>query len=61
MSNPVLKFFDVKVKKPFETSEYEVVVKGHRTFAVAQSPLSSVKAYRILKKGFVSASTQVSA
>jgi hypothetical protein len=47
-----LKFFDLKAKKSFETDSYEVVEKqtarGPVLFAVAASPYTGVKVYRIL-------------
>ncbi len=47
-----LKFYDVKAKQAFETDSYEVVEKqtarGPVLFAVAASPYTGVKVYRIL-------------
>jgi len=47
-----LKFFDLKAKQAFETDSYEVVEKettrGVVLFAVAASPYTGVKVYRIL-------------
>jgi len=47
-----LKFFDLKAKKAFETESYEVVEKqtarGPVLFAVAASPYTGAKVYRIL-------------
>jgi len=47
-----LKFFDLKAKQTFETDSYEVVEKetarGVVLFAVAVSPHTGVKVYRIL-------------
>jgi len=45
---PKLKFYDVKARQAFETDEYEVVVKGKLKFAVATSPLTGIKVYRLL-------------
>jgi len=42
-----LRFYDLKAKMPFETSDYKIVVKGHRRFAVANAP-SGCAAWRIL-------------
>jgi hypothetical protein len=51
-SPPKLKFFDLKAKKAFESDSYEVVEKqtarGLVLFAVAASPYTGVKVYRIL-------------
>jgi hypothetical protein len=47
-----LKFYDIKAKKVFETDSYEVVEKntarGPMLFAVATSPYSGIKVYRLL-------------
>jgi hypothetical protein len=47
-----MRFFDVKVKKPFESSKYRLeakVVNGKkRNFAVATSPFSGIEAWRVL-------------
>jgi len=47
-----LKFFDLKARQAFETDSYEVVEKetarGVVLFAVAASPYTGVKVYRIL-------------
>ena len=44
-----LKFYDLKVRKPFTTTNYRIVLKKGRRFAVAKSP-SGVEAWRILGK-----------
>ena len=44
-----LKFFDMKAKKAFTTSSYDIVIKKGRKFAVAKAP-SGVDAYRIMGK-----------
>lgn len=44
-----LKFYDVVAKKSFETSEYQIINKGGRTFAVAESRDGN-KAWRVIKK-----------
>jgi len=50
-----LTFFDVKAKKKFSTSKYVKVKRKVRgsttTFAVARSPFSGIKCYRVLKRG----------
>lgn len=49
---PKLKFFDVKAKKSFSTDKFVLkTIKGKR-FAVATSPFSKIKAYRIVSKKF---------
>ncbi|WP_333639586.1 DNA-binding protein CC1 [Pyrobaculum aerophilum] len=49
-----LKFYDPRLKEPFETDQYEVVEKqtarGPMLFAVAKSPYTGVKTYRLLGK-----------
>ena len=52
MANKPLTFYDVKAKKKFTTSDYEIVVKktkkGKVKMAKAKSPYSNIYAYRIL-------------
>ncbi|MEM4035187.1 MAG: hypothetical protein QXU97_00985 [Fervidicoccaceae archaeon] len=49
-----LKFFDIKAKKAFETSDYEVVVKeqpkrGRKVkIAITKSPYTGIRVARIL-------------
>jgi hypothetical protein len=47
-----LKLYDVKAKQAFETDKYEVVEKqtpkGVLLFAVAVSPYTGIKVYRLL-------------
>jgi len=47
-----LKFYDVKAKRAFETDGYDVVEKetarGAMLFAVAASPYTGIKVYRLL-------------
>ncbi len=47
-----LKFYDIKAKQAFETDRYEVVEKetarGSMLFAVAASPYTGIKIYRLL-------------
>ncbi|MBP1448727.1 MAG: DNA-binding protein CC1 [Thermoproteus sp.] len=49
-----LKFYDVKAKQSFETDKYETVerntARGPMLFAVATSPYSGIKVYRLLGK-----------
>jgi len=51
---PKLRFYDVKAKQAFETDNYEVVEKqtsrGSMLFAVATSPHTGSKIYRLLGK-----------
>jgi len=42
-----LNFYDLKGKKKFTSSEYRVVVKKGRRFAVTQAP-SGIESWRIL-------------
>ena len=50
-----LTFFDVKAKKKFSTSRYVKIKRKVRgsvtTFAVARSPYTDIKCYRILRRG----------
>ena len=52
---PKLKFYDMKVKKAFNTDKYTFISKktkaGMRYFAITTAP-SGVKAYRIVSKLF---------
>ena len=47
-----LRFYDVKAKQPFETDQYDVVERetprGTMLFAVATSPLTGIKVWRLL-------------
>jgi len=47
-----LKFYDVKAKQSFDTDKYDVVEKetarGAMLFAVATSPYTGVKVYRLI-------------
>jgi hypothetical protein len=49
-----LKFYDIKAKQAFETDNYEVTEKqtarGPMLFAVAKSPYTGIKVYRLLGK-----------
>lgn len=44
-----LSFYDVKGKKKFSSSDYKIVTKKGRRFAVAKAP-TGIDAYRILGK-----------
>lgn len=47
-----LRFYDIKARQEFETDQYEVVeketAKGRILFAVATSPITGIKVWRIL-------------
>ncbi len=49
-----LKFYDIKAKQAFETDAYEVIEKetarGPMMFAVAKSPYTGIKVFRLLGK-----------
>jgi len=53
-SKPKLRFYDIRAKRAFETDQYEVVEKqaarGTMLFAVATSPYTGVKVYRLVGK-----------
>lgn len=44
-----LKFYDLKTKKSFVTSKYDIVIKKGRKMAIAKAP-SGIKSSRILGK-----------
>ncbi|PIN81617.1 hypothetical protein COV11_01560 [Candidatus Woesearchaeota archaeon CG10_big_fil_rev_8_21_14_0_10_30_7] len=50
MAKDKLSFYDVKSKKKFETTEYRVVAKGGRNFAVAKSTSGPHECWRVLGK-----------
>ena len=49
-----LRFYDIKARQTFETDNYEVVERetprGRMLFAVATSPYTGIKVWRILGK-----------
>ncbi|MCC6019852.1 MAG: DNA-binding protein CC1 [Thermoproteaceae archaeon] len=49
-----LKFYDIKARQSFETEQYEIVEKqtarGPMLFAVAASPYTGIKVWRLLGK-----------
>lgn len=47
---PEMEFFDVKSKKKFKTSEFKVVEKGGRYFAVSKSPAGTHECWRVISK-----------
>ena len=47
MSNPKLKFYDVKGRKSFSSTNYTKVTKGNTRMAVAKAP-SGIQAHRII-------------
>lgn len=49
-SREPLKFFDLKARRSFTTSNYKVVVKSGRRFAVATTP-GGRQSFRIVGKG----------
>jgi len=54
MAKQKLRFYDIKARQTFETAEYEVVEKetprGKMLFAVATSPYTGIKVWRIIGK-----------
>jgi len=48
-----LEFFDVKSKKKFKTTEYKIVNKGGRNFAVSKSPTGTHECWRVVSKDFI--------
>lgn len=53
MAKSELEFFDVKSKTKFKTSDYKIVNKGGRNFAVAKSRTHSHECWRVVSKDFV--------
>ena len=47
-----LEFFDVKTKNKFKTSDYRLVTRGGRTFAVTKSRQGSYECWRVVSKDF---------
>lgn len=47
-----LSFYDVKTKKKFNSSNYRLVTKNKRTFAVTKSPSGSHECWRVVGKDF---------
>lgn len=45
-----LSFYDVKTKKKFTTTDYEVRERSGRNFAVTKSPAGSHECWRVLSK-----------
>ena len=52
MSRPKLKFYDLRKKKSFETTDYTLKTKNGRNFAVAKTA-GGMDAYRIVSKVFM--------
>ncbi len=47
---PEVQFYDVKTKGKFKTTEFRVVEKKGRYFAVAKSPNGTHECWRVLSK-----------
>ena len=47
-----LEFFDVKSKSKFKTSDYRIVNKGGRNFAVTKSKSGPHECWRVVSKDF---------
>lgn len=45
-----MEFFDVKSKKKFKASEFRIVEKKGRFFAVAKSPTGTHECWRVVSK-----------
>jgi len=43
-------FYDVKTKKKFKTSDFKIVEKKGRFFAVAKSPAGTHECWRVVSK-----------
>ncbi len=52
MTKQEVEFYDVKTKAKFKTTEYNIVDKGGRFFAVAKSPSGPHECWRVVGKDF---------
>lgn len=52
MAKQELEFFDVKTKGKFKTTEYRIVNKSGRNFAVAKSKSGPHECWRVVSKDF---------
>ncbi len=52
MAKQELEFFDVKSKKKFKTSEYKIVDKKGRKFAVTKSKSGPHECWRVVSADF---------
>lgn len=52
MAKEELEFFDVKTKKKFKSSDYRIVDKSGRFFAVTKSPDGPHECWRVVGKDF---------
>ena len=52
MPKQELEFFDVKSKDKFKTTDYKIVNKGGRNFAVAKSKSGTHECWRVVSKDF---------
>ena len=52
MAKQEAEFFDVKSKKKFKTTDYRIVDKSGRMFAVTKSPSGSHECWRVVSKDF---------
>ena len=52
MPKEELEFYDVKSKQKFKASEYRIVDKGGRMFAVTKSPSGPHECWRVVSKDF---------
>ncbi len=52
MAKEELEFFDVKTKEKFKTTDYRIVNKGGRNFAVTKSKSGPHECWRVVSKEF---------
>ncbi len=52
MAKETLEFYDVKSKNKFKATEYRIVVKGGRSFAVTKSKSGPHECWRVVSKDF---------
>lgn len=52
MAKETLEFYDVKSKDKFKATDYRIVTKGGRNFAVTKSKSGTHECWRVVSKDF---------
>ena len=52
MAKQEVEFYDVKTKKKFKVTEYKIVEKSGRFFAVTKSPTGTYDCWHVVGKDF---------
>jgi len=52
MAKETIEFYDVKSKNKFKATEYKIVTKGGRNFAVTKSKSGPHECWRVVSKDF---------